>query len=251
MSRKKAERQASIVRLIAENRKSEVSLLAEQLQVSQVTIRKDLDELENKGVIKRTHGFAVINDSDDISSRLVFHYDEKRKIALKASDMIKDGDTVMIESGSCCALLAAVLAEQNKTITIITNSVFIAEYLRSSQTIDIILLGGAYQKYSQCLVGPSIRENAENYHVRYLFAGADGFSASTGFTNKDSLRAQAVRDMSRCCDEAVILTESEKFSANGINPMNLKCQKIMVITDSNITEEAKQELSSQNIIAIY
>lgn len=243
MSRKKEERHNSIVRLIAQQSRIEVNDLSVKLGVSRVTIRKDLDELESKGVIKRAHGYAVINDSDDISSRLAIHYDEKKKIALKASELINDGDTVIIESGSCCALLAAVISEQNKHVTIITNSVFIAEYLRNSKTVDVILLGGVYQKDSQCLVGPSVRESVGNYHVRYLFAGTDGYSAKTGFTNKDTMRAQAVRDMSCSCDEAVILTESEKFRIAGTIPLNLKARITRVITDSDIKDGIARELS--------
>ena len=95
-----------ILELLTKDNKIEVSHLAEELGVSQVTMRKDLDTLESKGVIKREHGFALLCSTDDINGRIAYHYEEKRKIAQKAVGLVSNGDTIMIENGSCCALLA-------------------------------------------------------------------------------------------------------------------------------------------------
>ena len=91
------------------------------LDVSQVTIRKDLDALEKSGIIIREHGYAVLNDSDDINTRLAYHYEIKQKIARKAAETIHDGETLMIESGSCCSLLALEIAKTKQEVTLITN----------------------------------------------------------------------------------------------------------------------------------
>lgn len=101
---KMSERHTKILELLTETKKVAVTDLSSLLNVSQVTIRKDLDQLENKGLIVRAHGFATLNSSDDINNRLAFHYDIKQKIAKLASLEVADGETVMIESGSCCAL---------------------------------------------------------------------------------------------------------------------------------------------------
>ena len=119
-----------ILELLTKDNKIEVSHLAEELGVSQVTMRKDLDTLESKGVIKREHGFALLCSTDDINGRIAYHYEEKRKIAQKAAGLVSNGDTIMIENGSCCALLADTLTTTKKDLTIITNSAFIAEYIR-------------------------------------------------------------------------------------------------------------------------
>lgn len=237
MSRKKIDRSRKIVDLLAKEKKMEVSSLAEILNVSQVTIRKDLNELEEKGLISREHGYAELRSSEDIGGRLAYHYDAKRKIAARAADLIHDGDTLMIESGSCCALLADYLAETKKDLTLITNSAFIADYIRHKASFEIILLGGIYQKGSQVMTGPLIRQCAANYFVHYLFIGADGYSEQTGFTNSDQMRAQAVRDMAPQAEEVIVLTESEKFLHHGIVPMNLPHQPKAVITDKKIPED--------------
>ena len=239
-----------ILELLTKNNKIEVSLLAEELCVSQVTMRKDLDELESKGIIKREHGFALLCSADDINGRIAYHYKEKRKIAEKAAELISNGDTIMIENGSCCALLADTLTATKKDLTIITNSAFIAEYIRGKSNFQINLLGGIYQQDSQVMVGPMILQCVENFFVDRFFIGTDGYSTKMGFTNQDQMRAQAVRDMARQTEEVIVLTESEKFSKRGIVPLNLKDQIKAVITDNEIDSFYEAELISKRIQVI-
>ena len=158
-----------ILELLTEENKIEVSLLSEKLGVSQVTVRKDLDELENQGIIVREHGFACLRSTDNLYGRIAYHYEAKQKIAKCAANLISDGDTLMIESGSCCALLAEELTSSKKDLTIITNSAFIADYIRGKSNFQIVLLGGIYQQDSQVLVGPMIRQCVENFYVKYFF----------------------------------------------------------------------------------
>jgi len=239
-----------ILELLTEENKMEVSLLAEKLGVSQVTVRKDLDELEGKGIIIREHGFAVLRSPDDINGRIAYHYESKKKIAVKATELINDGDILMIESGSCCTLLAETLAAQKKDLTIITNSAFIANYIRSKSNFQIILLGGIYQQDAQVLVGPMVRQCAENFCVDLFFIGTDGYSSRTGFTNRDQMRAQAVRDMARQTEKVVVLTESEKFDKHGVVPLNINQQIKIVITDQQIDNATILELESKEIQVI-
>ena len=129
-----------ILELLTKDNKIEVSHLAEELGVSQVTMRKDLDTLESKGVIKREHGFALLCSTDDINGRIAYHYEEKRKIAQKAAGLVSNGDTIMIENGSCCALLADTLLQtahllqnifvENPIFRLIFWVVFISRILR-------------------------------------------------------------------------------------------------------------------------
>lgn len=239
-----------ILELLTKENKIEVSLLAEKLSVSQVTIRKDLDALESRGIIKREHGFALLCSTDDINGRIAYHYEEKRKIAQKASEMVQNGDTIMIESGSCCALLADALANTKKDLTIITNSAFIAGYIRGKANFQIVLLGGIYQQDAQVMVGPMVQQCVENFFVDLFFIGTDGYNSRIGFTNRDQMRAQAVRDMARQADNVIVLTESDKFAKNSIVPLNLKTPIKAVITDANISDTMEAELESHNITVI-
>ena len=226
-----------ILEFLTEEKKMEVSQLAQKLGVSQVTVRKDLDELESQGIIVREHGFACLRSTDNLLGR----------IARRAAKLIADGDTLMIESGSCCALLAEELTVSKKDLTIITNSAFIADYIRGKSNFQIILLGGIYQQDSQVLVGPMIRQCVENFYVTHFFIGTDGYSRRTGFTNRDQMRAQAVRDMARQAEHIVFLTESGKFARHGVVPLNLKDYPRTVITDDRIPKETADELSQCQI----
>lgn len=241
------DRSTAILNLLTHRKRLEVAQLAEELKVSQVTIRKDLDQLALHGLVIREHGYAQLNTTDDISERLAYHYEEKKKIARRAAVMVQDGDTIMIESGSCCALLASTLTHEKKHLTIVTNSAFIAGYIRGQSDFQIVLLGGIYQQDSQCLVGPMVRDGASNYHIDVFFVGTDGYNSHTGFTNKDQMRAQAVRDMAQSCDHIVFLTESEKFLSSGTVPLRLQDHPITVITDSHISDNAMISLEQNHI----
>ena len=248
--RRKEDRTSQILDLLVKEKKLEVAELSTRLGVSQVTVRKDLDAMEAQGLITREHGSAVLASTDDIKGRLAYHYEDKRRIALRAAELVKDGDTIMIESGSCCALLAAALAELRNGITLITNSAFIADYIRGSSDFQIILLGGIYQQNAQVMVGPMVRQCAENFWVDRFFIGVDGWSTRTGFTNQDQMRAQAVRDMARQADQVIVLTESEKFSRHGTVPLNLKDQVKVIVTDQKIEEKNVTGLTSLGIEVI-
>ncbi len=104
-------RQTKILELLTQNKKIEVTKLSELLGVSQVTIRKDLDALSESGMLIREHGYATLNKSDDMNIRLAYHYQQKQQVAKKAVESIQHGETIMIESGSCCALVALEIAK--------------------------------------------------------------------------------------------------------------------------------------------
>lgn len=221
-----------ILEILTERGRAEVSALAGELGVSQVTMRKDLTELERRGLIRREHGWASLRSTDNVEGRLAYHYEEKREIARRAAELVRDGDTIMVESGSCCALLAAELAAEGRDVTIITNSAFIAAYVRDAPSVQTVLLGGIYQKDAQVTVGPMVAQCVGGFYVDLLFAGTDGYSERTGFTNADQLRAQAVRDMAAHAERVVLLTESEKFRRRGTVPLALGAKPLTVITDA-------------------
>ncbi|MEG0276609.1 MAG: DeoR/GlpR family DNA-binding transcription regulator [Coprobacillus sp.] len=241
-------RHTEILDLLTQNKKMEVTKLSDLLGVSQVTIRKDLVMLESSGIIIREHGYATLNESDDINNRLAYHYESKQKIARVAVETIQSGETVMIESGSCCALVALEIAQTKKDVTIITNSAFVADYIRKIGTVKIILLGGEYQNESQVMVGPMTRKCAEAFFVDKLFIGTDGFTKETGFTGNDYMRSEAVRDMAKQAAHVVIVTDSVKFNQKGVVNL-IETEKVSyVITDQDIPNDCETYLVKNNII---
>ena len=239
-------RYTKLLEIVNENKRIEVSKLAELLNVSQVTIRKDLGALEEKGLLKREHGYAVITSSDDINSRLAFNYDIKRKIAHLACELVSDGETVMIESGSSCALLAEYLAYNKKDITIITNSTFIATYIREGNA-KVVLLGGDYQPESQVVVGPLTRKCVKDFFVDKLFVGTDGYNSKIGFTGKNLMRTETVKAMGESANKIIILTESSKFSERGVVSQFKIDEVDYLLTDTNIPDDILENLKKGKI----
>lgn len=242
----KEERQAKLVEVINEKKKISVNDLAEIFEVSTVTMRKDLTKLDSEGLIRRTHNFAELIDDDSISRKLSFHFKEKTEIAKKAVELVADGETIMVESGSCCAIFAKKLAETKKNITIITNSIFIADYIRDLD-VQVIVLGGIYQAKSQVLIGPVLYESVKNYKVDKLFIGADGYSYERGFSNKDPFRGEAVRHMAGRADSVIVLTESHKFETSGSLSLGISDKVKAVVTDEKINKKSRDHLKASGI----
>lgn len=243
-------REVELLNIIMNEGRISVAELSKRTDVSQVTIRKDLDQLEAKGLITREHGYAAALDSDDLANRLAVNYSAKRLIAVRAAELVRDGDTVMIESGSCCALLAEEICRRRAYGRIITNSVFIANFVRSYKGIDITLLGGEFQRESQVNTGPLTKLCAGQYRVDRLFVGTDGFDLKSGFTGRDMVRTDTVRSMAESAKEVVILTDSSKFNTAGLVRQFSLEEVSKVVTDYGIGEGIAAELMKSGIEVI-
>ncbi|MCD8020683.1 MAG: DeoR/GlpR family DNA-binding transcription regulator [Clostridiales bacterium] len=241
------ERQSKLIKLVNTYQKIEVSRLAEMLDVSQVTIRKDLDHLEDEGLLTREHGYALIKNANDINTRLTINYDTKLKIATKAAEMVSNGETVMLESGSTCALLAEQLARLKKDITIITSSAYIAIRIREMPIRKVILLGGEYQKEYQGMVGPLVRKCAREFFVDKFFVGTDGFIHDAGFTCDDLMRVETMHYMADSANSTIILADSSKFSQKGVVIQSTFNEVDALCTDSGVTQDVLDVLNRYNI----
>ena len=237
------ERQDKIIELVSENHRMDVVTLANILQVSQVTVRKDLDVLVERRIIQREHGYAVINETGDLSTRIGHNYNRKKKIAALAASMVHDGETVMIESGTTCALLAEELATHKKNVTIITNSAFTASYIKEAPNAKIVLLGGDYQLKSQVVVGPVTRRCAADFSVEKIFVGADGYKEGVGFTGADLMRTDTMKAMAESAKRVLILTDSSKFSSRGLVTSFTLPAIHDVVTDEKIPAQIEQEMT--------
>ena len=244
------QRQLDILKILSEKKKIEVSELSKLCKVSTVTIRKDLDKLESNGFLQREHGFAILNNEDNIKYRLAIGYEEKHAIALKALKFIEPNETVMIESGSSCSILALELAKLKQNNTIITNSTFIARYLSDYPMTKIILLGGEYQSTSEAVVGPLIKNFLSNFNVKKFFIGTDGFDEVHGFTSSDYERCEAVRTMQHHTEQVFVVSQSYKFNEYAsFSLFDLKTADYL-ITDDSISEEAIDMLNKHGVEVI-
>lgn len=238
-------RQQTILQLVIDKGRMSVADLAKMTGVSEVTIRQDLNLLEKESYLRRTHGFAVPLDSEDVETRMMNNFALKRELAGFAASLVSPGETVFIENGSSNALLARTLAEQ-PDITIITVSSYIAHLLKEMPA-EVILLGGIYQKKSESMVGPLTRQYIRQVHFTKAFIGIDGWQASTGFTGRDMMRADVVNAVLEKECEAIALSDSSKFGITHAYPLGPMAKFSRVITDDALSAEQQIQLEQSGL----
>ena len=241
------ERTVRIFEILANNNSIKVNLLAELINVSLVTLRKDLDNIEKLGIVCRSHGYVSLNGADDTGKRMAFCYPVKRKIAKAAAQLVERNETIMCGSGSCCALFAEELALERKDATVVTNSTYVANYIKRMQNIKIILLGGYFQPDSNVLIGSITKNNAESFFIDKFFMGTDGFISGQGFTGRDYLRVETMLDLAKCAKKVFILTESAKFKRRGAFSLAQLDKITGVITDDCVPKDAEASMLKHNI----
>lgn len=237
-------RQLMIIQLVNERGSISVGELAKITEVSEVTVRQDLNMLEKASYLKRIHGAAVSTESDDVQARMHARFPLKQDLAEYAASFVKEGESVFIEGGSTNALLARFLSN-NKDITIVTVSHYIASLLKESQC-EIIVLGGLYQKSSESVVGPLTRSCIQQVHFQKAFIGIDGWHPDTGFTGKNMLRCDIVNAVMDKGVETFALTDSSKFGHIHPYPISHSHHFSHVITDSGLSAEYQAILEQRD-----
>lgn len=244
-------RQSEIVELVNKNNEMSVKDLSLMLKVSEVTIRKDLDLLNEYGILIRQHGYAMKKNTADITNRLSINYNKKCKIAKKAAELIGPNETILIGSGSTCALLAEEIVKNKPGVTIITHSIYIADHASKLGKNKIILLGGEFQKDAQVLVGPLVRTSVRQFFVDKIFIGTDGFVENVGFMGSDFSRTEAVKNMAESAKNIIIVSDSSKFNKRGLLVQFTQKQVNKIVTDSDLDERYKKFFASFGLEVIY
>jgi DeoR/GlpR family transcriptional regulator of sugar metabolism len=244
------ERRETIVDFLKKEAKISVEELAERLKVSQVTIRKDLDTLEKRGLIERSHGNASFSQQSRFNiaflEKLQLQAREKELIAKAAASYIHEGDSIILDSGTTTLSLAKALVGKFKSLFVITNSVPAALELTKAG-YDLLLVGGQVRNHSLALIGPWGVKNLETYHVDRAFMGTSGITLSHGFSTPDSLDAQMKQAMIRIADKAYVLTDSSKFGHNCMVSF-ARCADIhLTLTDSRLPQKIFKEFKQHGV----
>jgi DeoR/GlpR family transcriptional regulator of sugar metabolism len=240
-----AERRALILQLLQERRAVRVSSLSEDLRVSEMTIRRDLERLESEGLLTRTHGGAVLKRHiveepfyvDSVGS----HQEEKRRIAQAAAALIQPGDTVFLSSGTTAA---QVLRHVDPTIEarVITHNVGAlveAQGLR----LEVFLVGGEFRPRSNAVVGPLAIEQVGRFHASKTFLGIDGFDLNEGLTTPSLDLASVERQMvAQTRGEVIGLADSSKIGTVADVVICKFDQVGAVIVDHGVDDEFRSEL---------
>src|SRR5882757_1880146 len=231
------ERRQHILELIQHQGRALVSDLSEQLNISQITIRKDLDYLQSKGVIQRSHGGALRVQSSTLidptlQEKQKHNIREKERIAAAATKMVEEGQCIILDSGTTTTAVAERL-KRFKQLTVITNAVNIAAELAGTD-FEVILVGGTLRKNSFSLVGPLAEDNLEEMHADILFLGVDGFDLEVGITTPNFLESRIGRAMVKAARQVVAVCDSSKFNHRSLSRIVPPGAIHYLITDRNL-----------------
>jgi DeoR family transcriptional regulator of aga operon len=240
------ERQRAILETLDRDGRVLVVDLAKHFRTSKVTIRKDLRILHAKGRIHRTHGGAlcVLEDSA-LQEEEKLHRQEKLRIAAVAARMVKEGQVVILDSGTITAAIGCALRNL-RNVTIITNAVNIAVEL-SRFNLDVILTGGNLRKNSFSLVGPIAKGNLRRLSADVFFLGVDGFDVEYGLTTPNLLEAKLNRTMMDGAKVVVAVCDSSKFGKRSLCLIDRSTAIQSVITDRGIPKADLKALKQSGI----
>ncbi len=247
----KLKRQINIIEELKMEGVVHINNLHEKLQVSKVTIRSDIDELDQKGYLLKTRGGAVLSNNRNLVrliEKTIHEYEnEKNLIAQTAAKMVKPGMSIIIDSGSTTSFLPRYLKELN--ITVITNSLIVAHELCGMENINLVVSGGSLRNESQSLIGiPSIAF-FDTINADILFLGATGFSVEKGASASDIMEAETKKKMISSSVDVYLLIDSSKFGKKSLARICHSSELTGIITD-RISHKKLQQLKDQNLTVL-
>ncbi len=247
-------RHEQILKILSLLREIAVPELAERLSVSEVTIRKDLTALEKMGCLIRTHGGAMIAEDFRLIKTIDIRQREnlgaKQAIAVKASELISNGDTVYLDSGSTCLMLAREIRDMN--LHVVTNSIDIMAELSGAQNVLLYSLGGSYRKESGAFIGPSAVNSLKEFQFSICFLGTTGFSEQGIFSSQNIIESEMKRQALINSTRRVVAADSSKFSINAFSIFARPGDIDILVTDCGFSgETALAEFKIETLKAIY
>ncbi|MCP1183809.1 DeoR/GlpR family DNA-binding transcription regulator [Paenibacillus sp. 1781tsa1] len=250
-----AERYEKIVEWVDTQGSMRVTELSERCGVTEETIRRDLDKLEQAGRLRRSHGGAVsVKYKEELQSeipypeRAVAHAEEKRRIASEAVKMVESGDRIALDASTTAWYMAAGLP--NIPLTVLTNSIKVAAELSNKEQIRVIATGGQLASKSLSFVGPLAERSLDAYHVDKVFLSCKGVHLTKGISESNELQALVKQKMIQIADEVILLADSSKFNIQAFTRVAEMSSVAKVITDQGVDEEQVSALIEQNITCI-
>ena len=243
-------RRRKILQLLEQEGNVKVEELAGILGVSQVTVRKDLAELEEQGMLQRTYGGAVFSHRSRFNTsffqRLNMRSPPKNAIAVAALEYVHEGDTIILDAGSTTLALAQILHRRFRSLYIITSSIPAALEL-SQAGYEILLIGGQVRNHSLALIGPAAIKTLETFHADRAFLGTSGVTLTHGYSTPNTLDAAVKQAMMRSADETYVLTDSTKFGHACLAAFASLNEVHLTITDFGMPAEFAEAFTKRGI----
>lgn len=245
-----AERRQVILDRVRATSRVVVGELSAEFGVSEETIRRDLEWLEQEGVAVRTYGGAVLKQSGQApppyATRKNTNVEGKVAIARLLAGMVQDGDALMVDESST-ALFAVRAVRHLKELTLITNSLNILQEVSGQSSWHIISTGGLLKPDIMALVGPKALGTIASYHVRYAVLSARGVNTQLGIADSSDDVVQVKRAMMGAADQTVLLADHRKFDRSGFVSLGRLEEVHRLITDREPSEEWRKRLEDSNV----
>ena len=214
----KTERIKRIKELIYERKQINVTTLSSLLNVSEVTIRSDLEALEEEDFIVRTHGGAVLNEeytnqhviNDIMTGRNISYNKDKEHIGKIASNLIMENEWIFLGSGETCYYIAKELLTR-KNVNVLSNNLFVINILSSNPYINVISTGGVISHSLSCMSGDLFSNSIENMYFSKAFFSVDGVDFDGGYTISNSIEMETYRAISKKTKELIFAIDHTKF----------------------------------------
>lgn len=245
-----AERYDRIVEMVNVKGSMRVSELSERCRVTEETIRRDLDRLEQAGRLRRSHGGAVSvkEDQPEIPYRIreTTHAEEKKRIAQAALAMIHPGDRILLDASTTAGYMAANMPDF--PLTVLTNSIQIATELSSRDKVEVISTGGQLAARSLSFVGPLAERSLETYHVDKIFMSCKGVHLEGGgISESNELQARLKQKMVGISDQVILLADASKFGVRAFARVSGLNAVHTIITNQPLEAEQTDRLSGYDI----
>ena len=248
------ERRNEILEKLQTERRVVVSELSQLYDVSEETIRRDLEKLVVDGYAIKSYGGAVINENSNID--LPFNVRKnrnvigKQKMAELIASRVKDGESMILDASSTAVYIAKALKEKNN-LTVITNSIEIVMELLDAPGVTVISTGGVSREGSFALVGPQTDRMLKSYHVVKSVISCKGFDLDNGFMDSDELHANNKRTMLKAARERILAADVSKFEKSAFITVGTLSDITTVVTDEQPGEEWLKKFGEYNVECIY
>jgi DeoR/GlpR family transcriptional regulator of sugar metabolism len=235
-------RRDRITRILENRKQISVSELTERLGVSEVTIRKDLSLLEDEGLLVRTRGGAMLAEDRErnrhIRLRKEEHLQAKEAIAARAAELIEEGDTIFLDSGSTCALLAARVRDME--LQVVTNSLDVVNVLSESRAVTLYCVGGSFRPDAGSFIGPTGLDALSKYRVDICFLGTTGFAEDGSLSSQNVLESQMKKQALHAAKRRVLLADRGKFGVAAFSVFGTAGEIDVVVMDAD--EELQERI---------
>ena len=244
------ERHNKILQMLRKQKKLLVTDLCEVFGVSPATIRNDLNDLEKRGLLKRTHGGAIagtkINFEPTSIEKDVANRERKIAIGRAAAEMVEDGDTIAVDTGTTTYYLAEALADKNK-VTVVTSDLNITKILEDFPGVAVILAGGQVRKGFSCTVGALTNSMLKGLAVDKAFLATNSVNAAGELCTPDIEQAEVKKNLMKMGNQCILLCDSSKFGVQSFAKFAELADFDAVVTDRQADPELLERMRELEI----